>query len=1020
MRWLPILLLTLLLVSSLPVSTGSPDLAANPDTRHLWPMKEGSGTTVEDIVGTQDGTLTGHGVEDPPDWGFATGGAFKYLSWANTDGGSVSAGPAPQWTTGDEVSVIVWAKQTVKPSGSRIFGLADTTKTGVPVLSMDVGHTSGDFRWIARGQDGSLREVLCTHSFDDGNWHLYIGEISGSATNLFINDSLCGNTSGPDMRIDFSDLTWELGARSIDTGVDNFYKGDMAGFAVVDGLLSSAEKTEVFNNGPPLGLNATEPNPSTSLRSHWDFDEGSGLVAEDNVGDNNATMQDGDISWITGVQGLGWDLPGTDHGDYGSGVNLHSLTRNFTISFWLNGTEEDFFSGPVLDIGSRGSSTDADNYGLQASFTVDGTFRATIQTGLASGYNGESRGRWNTEMTVGDGWNHFVITSTSTEANAYHYACDGTISTNNITGDFGETLSWQDRRHRIGGLDPSLADDNPTESVGRFDEIRIYNAALSAAEVQTQFEEDFHTNLCTVGEPAPEPGLPDGWTSPVGTDNIFNFPTNATPRGVALTTNPRISEWSIMTGYLTENDEGVIDLLKTGDQGANIESSNFRVNAGDIEVGGMAQGPDLYKGCFQEEATGGSRVMFYITKDGSSFQVLNAATHGTQPLHCDVATPRDEAGREDWTGVVYGDSFTKSSWFVMDNKGTLQTPRVELPGSRQTGTDMVIRIKDADLTTYVSSTITAGSRLDPILGAGVHWKALADLNDLINIRPFHHVIETEGHETLANALINSNLNHADSAVSSVNNVMIVWADDLNNEIKFIETDPRGTATIIRDPLELKQGNITSPSADVTWIQIEPTGQGTYSGAYSDTDGNLVYFETNNNGGTWNTTTIANDVPTAQLENIQKFDLSYDRINESIVLTWTTETGIRIAFKPLTSGTALIDVERDWDTKPIEEKFREPNTFIGVNLQDQGDSTGIGLFGVKMLIIAAFTGLTIMFTYLFTFNAIMALGAGGSMSILLLVVWGVMPLWVLIFLVFFCAYIIVNHFTKRNNAGGETE
>ncbi|MFC4875114.1 fibronectin type III domain-containing protein, partial [Negadavirga shengliensis] len=81
-----------------------------------------------------------------------------------------------------------------------------------------------------------------------------------------------------------------------------------------------------------------EPGPSAQLVAHWKMEEGSGSTIVDHSGNNNnGTLRNSsNVTWVTGVDGLALNLPGTT-GRFAE-VNNHSslnITEAITLSAWI-------------------------------------------------------------------------------------------------------------------------------------------------------------------------------------------------------------------------------------------------------------------------------------------------------------------------------------------------------------------------------------------------------------------------------------------------------------------------------------------------------------------------------------------------------------------------------------------------------------------------------------------------------------------------------------------------------------
>jgi RHS repeat-associated protein len=194
---------------------------------------------------------------------------------------------------------------------------------------------------------------------------------------------------------------------------------------------------------------------SADLVGYWKFDEGGGLTTGDSSGNGNGgTLQNGP-AWTTGKINGALNFDGLD--DYvqvGPAARL-VMTNSMTIGAWVYPTATG--SGIVVNKEGEYEIAIAGTVQWAIANTVPGW--AWINTGYVVSLN-----QWTHIALVYDG------TAVKTYANGalvHTYAASGPIS--QTTNDF-----------RIGGRQCC-----PQFFQGRLDEVRVYNRALSATEIQT-------------------------------------------------------------------------------------------------------------------------------------------------------------------------------------------------------------------------------------------------------------------------------------------------------------------------------------------------------------------------------------------------------------------------------------------------------------------------------------------------------------------------------------------------------
>ncbi|MHC4753519.1 MAG: LamG domain-containing protein, partial [Planctomycetota bacterium] len=214
--------------------------------------------------------------------------------------------------------------------------------------------------------------------------------------------------------------------------------------------------------------------------SHWKFDEGSGDIAYDSVGDNDGFLV-GDPCWVAGnITGYALDFDGDDYVDLGSPVSLN-ISGEITISAWIN-------AGAMPDdaIWAVVSSQDDDNES-GASLILDGRENP----------DGQTSPRRHIHFQLGDGnfhttnvnavvpanqWVHIAATRKANEdAIVYYNAVSQPLTSVPWEGTVNYTVDWNIGRYPDRG--------GRRYFDGKIDDVIIYDRALSAEEVEELYEE---------------------------------------------------------------------------------------------------------------------------------------------------------------------------------------------------------------------------------------------------------------------------------------------------------------------------------------------------------------------------------------------------------------------------------------------------------------------------------------------------------------------------------------------------
>lgn len=207
------------------------------------------------------------------------------------------------------------------------------------------------------------------------------------------------------------------------------------------------------------------------LVAHWTFDEGSGTIAHDSAGNNNGVIHD--ATWTTGKFGGALDFDGDK--DYVTVPDNDSLTPSSQISicFWVYNRGGQ--PAAIWKYASCPSEPDSPGnsraYGISVS--ENGTrmeiFSAVNTIDYITNYNPVSLREWH----------HVVGTFNSGQAALYVdglLEASATLAVSSIMNDVQPLI--------IGGCWEYCGTDNfESRWNGLADDVRIYNRALSAAEV---------------------------------------------------------------------------------------------------------------------------------------------------------------------------------------------------------------------------------------------------------------------------------------------------------------------------------------------------------------------------------------------------------------------------------------------------------------------------------------------------------------------------------------------------------
>jgi hypothetical protein len=343
--------------------------------------------------------------------------------------------------------------------------------------------------------DGTWTDVesCTTEDYYDGNWHSYVAvrNTTANTINLYIDgilkDSDTDSTTGT---LDGNN-TFFLGDFDGDnngtSGIEEF-AGDIDEVKVYRLAMTAEQVKTEYNQGSATIWGATSTNSSgapswsavnkycppgqsttcTAPVAHWPLDENSGTSSTIDISTNNffATMNAQESEdWVAGIYNTGLDFDGSS--EYLSITNSSTLQPSsaLSISLWA---KFDSFTDSWLVSNQR--STYSINYGYQfredtpsntAQFSVGhGANSSTIATGTTLSTNG-----WYHLVGIFDGSNMFIYLNGT---------LDGSTTASNPTIDYTSVASTMYLAQRS----DSLGKFN-----GQFDDIRIYNYALTPAQI---------------------------------------------------------------------------------------------------------------------------------------------------------------------------------------------------------------------------------------------------------------------------------------------------------------------------------------------------------------------------------------------------------------------------------------------------------------------------------------------------------------------------------------------------------
>lgn len=442
-----------------------------------WNVDEGRGTTAFDhSVGAHNGTLT-----SSPTW--TTGKLGQAITFGAANNYVSTSAPWPS-----SGSISMWVYPTtyadwISPGGWKTDPNVSTD--GYMLIDEGGNGTPGKWRFVARPNVGGASEagVTASASITQNTWQHIIGTWSLSGTTYTIHLYVNG--------VDQGSATWTgtpgaSGMGSFNFGksgdyADNYFKGKVDDVRIYNRALPLSEVKALYNRTAGTRYNsstATLGNGSTlqnGLVGLWTFDgaDTSGTTATDRSGTGNDGTLTNSPRKVAGRVGQALQFNGSN--TYVRRATFTSPpSSTMTLCTWLKTS----YSGAlqyILNINRNSGNT-----------TNEGVFEIVVTTGKLRfwDYNGSTYGfadsGSDSNTAVTDGKWHYACFVKNGTAGTYYLdgASDGTATAaNNIsygTADWVLGQNYRDANAYLNGL---------------LDDVRVYNRALSAAEIKQLYQQ---------------------------------------------------------------------------------------------------------------------------------------------------------------------------------------------------------------------------------------------------------------------------------------------------------------------------------------------------------------------------------------------------------------------------------------------------------------------------------------------------------------------------------------------------
>lgn len=442
-----------------------------------WSFDEGSGTKAGDASGNSStGTLT-----NGPTWTTGVRGNALTFDGANdyVDMGDV----ADMGTSGFTLSV--WFKTTTPSAPSAAYGLIGKSAYADQLGRYGIFIYRGNLAALFDGNGAAVEAATSETPYIDGRWHLatvtylrsgnmtlYVDGVSKSTRNI----SADSGTNMQNANKFYIGVYQDAGGTTPRAGT--YFNGSVDEVRVFSRALSSGEVTSLYRLGAAKLAKNQSDQVTNGLVGYWSLNGSdiSGTTAYDRSGQgNNGTLTNGPVAAI-GKVGQALSFDGVD--DYivsGSSLNMSS-TDKVSISMWVK-----LASSSTQILMEQSTSFNSNN-----AFMVDESEYGTPGSLQFNDRNGGYNIAYTSNAYNDNWWHHFVAVSDRSldglsQVTLYVDGVQDTVHhaayREDISGNYGTYPLY------IGSRSGSSYFFN-----GSMDEVRIYNRALSASEVQSLYD----------------------------------------------------------------------------------------------------------------------------------------------------------------------------------------------------------------------------------------------------------------------------------------------------------------------------------------------------------------------------------------------------------------------------------------------------------------------------------------------------------------------------------------------------
>lgn len=419
-----------------------------------------SGTQVYDKIANNTGAISGGAARAIGKLGQAMN--FDGTGYINTNTNTVTSGP---------LTLAFWVKPTSNVSAQYF------------VSTRDPSDGKGGF-WIQRSQDSPFSfyvdsdtthySVPSAQTYSVGSWYYLVGTYdpslpAGERIKIYVNGSFSAQNTGPDA------LGTPATLVTIGRNVGGSYNtyGSIDDVRIYSRALSATEIKQLYQMGASIvagsdmqsGKSYATGGLKSGLVGHWTMDamDVAGTQVYDKSGQNNTGTSSGGLTKSIGKLGQAMRFNGTS-----------GKIESSTITGWSNTAISIAFWAKQLAAPANYTQVVGDKSSMGAVYVFPSTGQFFGQLGLVSAGTVQSG-----YVAPGTSWNHWVFTWQSGDRLKLYK--NGILASQSVS-------AYTDTITAFTGINIGFYVAAPDYFNGYIDDARVYNRALSPAEIQQLYQ----------------------------------------------------------------------------------------------------------------------------------------------------------------------------------------------------------------------------------------------------------------------------------------------------------------------------------------------------------------------------------------------------------------------------------------------------------------------------------------------------------------------------------------------------